>query len=87
MFLCSALDCSVLALVKGYALSNCIDQHKTWPTPLKYFTTVSSCSVFDCIVLCFHVLFRSSFDYSTVVLTPVYFDTLYLVRIQIIELH
>ena len=57
--------CLILAMMKSLDGINCIDQNKTWPTPLKYFTTVSSCSVFDCIVLCFHVLFCSSFDYSS----------------------
>ena len=63
IFLCSALDCSVLecsAIGKGYTLSNCIDQHKTWPTSLNYFTIVAFCNVLDS-----SVLLCSSFDYSS----------------------
>ena len=53
-----------LLLFRGYRLSNCIDQYKTWPTSLNYFTIVSFCNVLDCSILCFDVLFCSLFDYS-----------------------
>ena len=55
-----AVYLNALLLVRGYRLSNCIDQHKTWPTSLNYFTIVSFCNVLDC-----SVLFCSSFDYSS----------------------
>ena len=51
---------NAVLLVRGYTLSNCIDQHKTWPTSLNYFTIVSFCNVLDS-----SVLFCSSFDYSS----------------------
>ena len=61
----TAVYLNALLLVRGYRLSNCIDQHKTWPTSLNYFTVVSFYNVLDCSVLCFDVLFCSWFDYSS----------------------
>ena len=36
-----AVYLNALLLVRGYRLSNCIDQHNTWPTSLNYSTIVS----------------------------------------------
>ena len=55
----TAVYLNALLLVRGYRSSNCIDQHKTWPTSLNYFTIVSFYNVLDCSVLCFDVLFCS----------------------------
>ena len=64
------------------ALDYLIEQHKTWPTSLNFsIIVVSFCSFLNCSTYLFAV------HLTAVLLTQVYFYILYLIGVQIIELH